>query len=309
MNEKKSSSLLIILSASAAAIILLSVYLYVSTTAITASPPVYEEMHPSINGSHDVINITHYKIHKPPPRSGIQEEGLRPKVAIIIDDLGYNSDLDFSFLNLNLELSLSILPSAPFTDVIVREANKKGREILLHQPMEPKFYPSVDPGPGTLLLSMNERDLRQVLDKNLKEITGAKGMNNHMGSSFTENREKMLVILQALKDRGLFYVDSRTTKGALGFEQAKKIGLSAAQRTVFLDNNPDPKAICAQIERLLEIAESFGSAIGIGHPYNETYEIIDKYQKCCFVIPLRPLINTIDFANEKYHRIIQCTSD
>jgi polysaccharide deacetylase 2 family uncharacterized protein YibQ len=125
---------------------------------------------------------------------------------------------------------------------------------------------------------MNERDLRQVLDKNLKEVTGAKGMNNHMGSSLTENREKMLVILQALKDRGLFYVDSRTTRGALGFEQAKKIGLSAAQRTVFLDNNPDPKAICAQIERLLEIAESFGSAIGIGHPYNETYEIIDKYQ-------------------------------
>ena len=278
MNKKKRPFLLILLPASVAAIILLSVYLYISTTAIMVSPPVYEEMHPSINDSYDVINKAHYKIHKPPPRSGIQEEALRPKVAIIIDDLGYDSDLAFSFLKLNLKLSLSILPSAPFTDVIVREANKKGREILLHQPMEPKFYPSVDPGPGALFLSMNERDLRQVLDKNLKEITGAKGMNNHMGSSFTENREKMLVILQELKDRGLFYVDSRTTKGAVGFKQAKKIGLSTAERTVFLDNNTDPKAISAQIERLLEIAESFGSAIGIGHPYNETFEIIEKYQ-------------------------------
>ncbi len=99
-----------------------------------------------------------------------------------------------------------------------------------------------------------------------------------MGSSFTENREKMLLILQELKNRGLFYVDSRTTRGTVGFEQAKKIGLPMAERTVFLDNRPDPKAICAQIERLLEIAGNFGSAIGIGHPYNETFEIKEEYQ-------------------------------
>jgi polysaccharide deacetylase 2 family uncharacterized protein YibQ len=278
MNKKKRPFVLIILPASLAAIILLSVYFYISTTAITVVPPIYEEMHPSINDSYDVINKTYYKIRKPLPKSGIQEEDLRPKVAIIIDDLGHNSDLAFSFLSLNLELSLSILPSAPFTDIIVREANKKGREIILHQPMEPKSYPSVDPGPGALFLSMSERDLRQVLDKNLREITGAKGVNNHMGSSFTENREKMQVILQELKNRGLFYVDSRTTMRTVGFEQAKKIGLPAAERTVFLDNSPDPKAIYIQIERLLEIAENFGSAIGIGHPYNETFEIIEEYQ-------------------------------
>ena len=64
----------------------------------------------------------------------------------------------------------------------------------------------------------------------------------------------------------------------VGFEQAKKIGVATAERTVFLDNNLDPKAICVQIEYLLEIAGNFGSAIGIGHPYNETFEIIEKYQ-------------------------------
>jgi polysaccharide deacetylase 2 family uncharacterized protein YibQ len=278
MNKKKRPFLLILLPASLVAIILLGVHLYISATAIRVSPPIYEEMHPSINDSYDVINKTYYKIRKPLPKSGIQEEDLRPKIAIIIDDLGYNSDLAFSFLKLNLELSLSILPSAPFTDIIVREANKKGREIILHQPMEPKDYPSVYPGRSALLLSMNEMDIRQVLDKNLKEITGAKGVNNHMGSSFTENREKMKVILQELKNRGLFYVDSRTTRWTVGFEQARKIGLPTAERTVFLDNNPDPKAICVQIEHLLEIAENLGSAIGIGHPYNETFEIIEKYQ-------------------------------
>lgn len=278
MNKKKRPFLLIILPVLLVAIILLGVYFYISTTAITVAPPIYEEMHPSINDSYDVINKTYYKIRKPLPKSGIQEEDLPPKVAIIIDDLGHNSDLAFSFLSLNLELSFSILPSAPFTDIIVREANKKRREIILHQPMEPKSYPSVDPGPGALFLSMSERDLRQVLDKNLREITGAKGVNNHMGSSFTENREKMQVILQELKNRGLFYVDSRTTMRTVGFEQAKKIGVATAERTVFLDNNLDPKAICVQIECLLEIAGNFGSAIGIGHPYNETFEIIEKYQ-------------------------------
>ncbi len=278
MNKKKRLFFLILLPASLVSIILLSIYFYISTTAITVSPPIYEEIHPPTNDSQSVINKTYYTIRKPLPRNSIQEEDLRPKVAIIIDDLGYDSDLAFSFLKLNLELSLSILPSAPFTDIIVREANNKGREIILHQPMEPKDYPSVDPGRGALLLSMNERDILQVLNKNLREIRGAKGVNNHMGSSFTENREKMLLILQELKNRGLFYVDSRTTMRTVGFEQARRIGLPAAERTLFLDNNQDPKAIRVQIERLLGIARDFGSAIGIGHPYNETFEILEKYQ-------------------------------
>lgn len=278
MNKKKRLFLLILLPVSLVSIILLSVYFYILTTAITVSPPIYEEIHSSTNDSQSVINKTYYTISKPPPRNNIQEEDLRPKVAIIIDDLGYDSALAFSFLKLNLELSLSILPSAPFTDIIVREANNKGREIILHQPMEPKDYPSVDPGPGALFLSMNQRDIRQILDKNLREIRGAKGVNNHMGSSFTKSREKMLLVLQEFKNRGLFYVDSRTTRGTVGFEQAKRIGLPAAERTIFLDNNLDPKAIRVQIELLLEIARDFGSAIGIGHPYNETFEILEKYQ-------------------------------
>lgn len=278
MNKKKRLFLLILLPVSLVSIILLSVYFYILTTAITVSPPIYEEIHSSTNDSQSVINKTYYTISKPPPRNNIQEEDLRPKVAIIIDDLGYDSALAFSFLKLNLELSLSILPSAPFTDIIVREANNKGREIILHQPMEPKDYPSVDPGPGALFLSMNQRDIRQILDKNLREIRGAKGVNNHMGSSFTKSREKMLLVLQEFKNRGLFYVDSRTTRGTVGFEQAKRIGLPAAERTIFLDNNQDPKAIRVQIELLLEIARDFGSAIGIGHPYNETLEILEKYQ-------------------------------
>ena len=213
-----------------------------------------------------------------PEMGGFRSERSRPRVAIIIDDIGQHYDLDLSFIKLDLPLSLAILPSAPFTDLMVREATRKGREILLHQPMEPKDYPNVKPGPGALLLSMNENEIREVLDRNLAQVSGARGVNNHMGSSFTESREKMSMVVHELKRRGLFFIDSRTTKSTVGFEEAKKLGLPAGQRTVFLDNDLSSEAIWNQIEYLLRTARECGGAIGIGHPYHQTIDILTKSQ-------------------------------
>jgi polysaccharide deacetylase 2 family uncharacterized protein YibQ len=202
---------------------------------------------------------------------------VRPKIAIIIDDLGYNSNVAFSFIHLDLLLSFSVLPSAPFTEIVACEANKEGCEILLHLPMEPKNYPSVNPGPGALLLSMDKEEIRQILDRDLKEIPGARGVSNHMGSLFTEDYEKMLIVLNELKKRNLYFIDSRTSSDTVGFSLARRIGLQAARRSVFLDNDPGPKAIRMQMERLLNIARHTGAAIGIGHPYKETLEILKEY--------------------------------
>ncbi len=205
-------------------------------------------------------------------------DDVRPRIAIIIDDLGYDLDMATSFFQLDLPLSFSVLPSAPFTEAIVREANKERCELVLHLPMEPENYPSIKPGPGALFRSMGEHEIRQVLDQNLRQITGVRGVNNHMGSSFTENREKMLVVLKELKIRNLFYIDSRTTKGTVALELAKEIGVPAARRWVFLDNDLSPKAMKIQIERLLGVARHRGSAVGIGHPYKETLEMLEKYR-------------------------------
>jgi polysaccharide deacetylase 2 family uncharacterized protein YibQ len=202
---------------------------------------------------------------------------VRPKIAIIIDDLGYDSDIAFSFMKLDLLLSFSVLPSAPFTGVVVREANKEGRELILHLPMEPKKYPSLKPGPGALLLSMDEEEIRRILDQDLKEIPEARGVSNHMGSSFTEDHDKMLIVLNELKKRNLYFIDSRTSCNTVGFSLAKKIGLLAAKRSVFLDNDPGPRAIRMQMERLLNMAKHTGAAIGIGHPYKETLKILKEY--------------------------------
>jgi polysaccharide deacetylase 2 family uncharacterized protein YibQ len=202
---------------------------------------------------------------------------VRPKLAIIIDDLGYDPDMAFSFVKLEMPLSLSVLPSAPYTDLIVREASKKGCELILHLPMEPKHYPSVNPGPGALFLSMDEKEIVQMLEKDLRDIPHARGVNNHMGSSFTEDRDKMMIVLKELKKRNLFFVDSRTTSGTVGLKLARTLGVPAAKRSVFLDNDLEPKAIKIQMERLLSMARHSGSAIGIGHPHKETLEVLKDY--------------------------------
>jgi polysaccharide deacetylase 2 family uncharacterized protein YibQ len=204
-------------------------------------------------------------------------EDTRPKLAVIIDDFGYDPGIVSLFAQLDLPLSFSVLPSAPFTGQIVRQANKEKCELILHLPMEPKNHPRVNPGPGALFLSMEERKIRQVLDQDLREVWGAIGVNNHMGSSFTENPAKMAIVLRELKKRRLFFVDSRTSADSVGFKLAKKMGLPTASRSVFLDNDLSNKAIKMQFKRLLSIARNTGAAIGIGHPRKETLKILEEY--------------------------------
>ena len=202
---------------------------------------------------------------------------VRPKIAIIIDDLGYDSDVAFSLAHLNLPLTFSLLPAAPFTERIARMATKSGCEVMLHLPMEPKSYPSVSPGPGALFLSMDEHEIRQILDQDLRGIPGIRGVNNHMGSAFTEDRDKILVVLKDLKKRNLFYIDSLTTSNSVGLQLAFEIGLPGAGRSVFLDYNPEPKIIRMQMERFLSLARHSGTAIGIAHPHKETLKILEEY--------------------------------
>jgi polysaccharide deacetylase 2 family uncharacterized protein YibQ len=201
-----------------------------------------------------------------------------PKIALIIDDIGYDNRIAMSFINLDLDLSLSVLPWAPHTIEIANEAKEKGSELLLHLPMEPKSYPRLNPGPGALLIDMNEDEIRKIIDKNIKQVPGLIGVNHHMGSCFTERRDKMEIVLSELKKHNLFYVDSRTTRGTIAYKLAKEMGVPAAEKSVFLDNDLSLKSIKFQVERLMGIARYSGSAIGIGHPYEETLKVLEEYR-------------------------------
>jgi len=201
----------------------------------------------------------------------------KPKIAIIIDDLGYNKDIAHSFIESGVPLTLSVFPLAPFTHAICLDAAAHGCDVMLHLPMEPKGYPRVRPGPGALFLHMTDKKMRQILRRDLKAVPYACGVNNHMGSAFTECKNKMLVVLKELKRHGLFYVDSRTSALTVGFKLAEQLGIPSAQRNVFLDNDTDEKSIRIQMERLFSMARHKGMAIGIGHPYVETLKVIRRY--------------------------------
>jgi polysaccharide deacetylase 2 family uncharacterized protein YibQ len=200
--------------------------------------------------------------------------GKRPKISIIIDDLGYDKKMAQKFIELDDGLTFSILPYGTFQREIVDLVMAKGVETMLHLPMEPFEYPGINPGEGALLTTMTPDQLIDQLNKNLDAVPNIRGVNNHMGSKMTTNSTQLYQIFTILKKRGLYFIDSRTTAETLCKPSARLFQLSFSQRDVFLDNVQEDKAIRKQLKQLILIAESHGEAIGIGHPHPATYEVL-----------------------------------
>ena len=206
-----------------------------------------------------------------------------PKVAIIIDDLGYHKKLGENFLNFPYELTYSFLPFAPYTEKQEEMAFNSGKTVLLHLPLEPRGK-QWNPGPGTLFLSDSPELEKEKFEQALAQVPHAVGVNNHMGSLFTADRAAMRRLLTQVKARRLFFVDSITTADSTGLQIAKELELSFAKRSIFLDNTLEEPEICKQLEKLIAMAELKGKAIGIGHPHVETYQAL---QRCVSFYVLR----------------------
>ncbi len=203
----------------------------------------------------------------PPPHK-------RPKVALIIDDMGYDQKVGREFIALDATITYAVLPFSPHGKELALAAEKKGLEVMLHLPMEPIEYPSINPGPGALLTSMSPDELISQLRADLRWVPGIKGVNNHMGSRMTQVSSQLYQIFSVLKEKGLFFIDSRTTPASLCRPSARLLRIPFAERNVFLDNVLKPDAIRRQIEELLRIAQERGQAVGIGHPHPATYREI-----------------------------------
>jgi len=204
-----------------------------------------------------------------------KEQKELPRIAIIIDDMGYHQQIGKDLLGLDLNLTFSFLPHAPFTAEQESLAWQKGHDILVHMPMQPKDS-QWDPGPGTLYLDSSVSELSMTIRENLESVPHAIGANNHMGSSFTADRLSMHLFLGQLRNEGLFFVDSLTTPESIGAEEAGKMGIKAGRRQVFLDNVQTEEDICRQLKELIAYARRHGSAIGIGHPNRATYMALTR---------------------------------
>lgn len=198
------------------------------------------------------------------------------KIAVVIDDLGLNRPNARATLALPGPLTLAFMTYAPSPGDLTRAARAAGHELLVHVPMQPSDE-AADPGPKVLSGALDQAELLARLDWALSRFDGYVGINNHMGSAFTRDSEGMRAVLGELKRRGLMFLDSRTIASSVAGPLAKELGVAHATRDVFLDNQREVTAIRAQLAKAERIARETGSAVAIGHPYDETIQALKAW--------------------------------
>jgi hypothetical protein len=168
------------------------------------------------------------------------------------------------------------LPRLEKSHTLAVEIHSEGHEIMLHQPMEP-HDPHCDPGPGALHVGDRPETIVKIMEDNVSDVPYAVGVNNHMGSRFTECRSKMNEALEVVKNKGLFFVDSLTSSRSMAYKVARRLGMVTARRNIFVDNVVGESAVLSQLQRLQRHAMRYGHAVGIGHPFPETASAIRQF--------------------------------
>lgn len=221
--------------------------------------------------------------------------GQKPRLAIIIDDLGIQREAAEKTVNLPFHVTMSIMPHQPASEYAAAMAARAGREVLMHVPMEPVDYPDKDPGRGALMSGMDDDQINRIMEENLRSVPGAVGINNHMGSRLTSDQESMDNLMKWMVRYGLIFLDSRTSNSSVAYEMAKLHGIKSSRRDIFLDNSDDPAYISDRLDELIDIALARGTAVGIGHPRESTLSVLeksrDRFEKAGVeVVPLSGLI-------------------
>ncbi|MDJ0792913.1 MAG: divergent polysaccharide deacetylase family protein [Woeseiaceae bacterium] len=199
-----------------------------------------------------------------------------PRVAIIIDDLGYHLANGKRAISLPGPVAMSVLPSAPRARTLAQQAHANGKEVLLHLPLQ--AYDDDDRAePAEIVLDMSRARVGDTFQQALEAVPHVVGINSHRGSLLTRHPGHMAWLMQEIAAREqLFFIDSFTTHQSVAMQIAEENGVDAVRRDIFLDPDKDPGAIAREFERLKEIARKRGYAIGIGHPYPATLELLEK---------------------------------
>jgi hypothetical protein len=200
----------------------------------------------------------------------------RPRIAIIIDDLGGDLKAVERATHIPYRLTFSVIPHLRHSRQSAEIANARGYQVMLHLPMEPLNYPREDPGPGAVTADMLLEDVRRLVLRDLAAIPHVRGVNNHMGSRITADPRRMRAVLEAVATTPYFFVDSRTTSASVAFAIARELKVPSAERAVFLDDDEDASAVRSQFRRLIEVARKQGSAIAIGHPHPTTLDVLSE---------------------------------
>ena len=216
-----------------------------------------------------------------------------PKIAVVIDDMGASLVRTKEITEIKAPLTSSFVTFASQLNRQIAAAKKAGHEIMIHVPMQPKS--NIFVSDDVLKVDMTAEQIADGFSEMLKKFDDPVGINNHMGSLFTEHQEKLAPIMKILSERQMFFLDSKTTAFSQGEATAKEYGVPTVHRHVFLDNENDLAYILGQLELAERIAKSNGYAIAIGHPKSQTSRALEIWlktlpEKKIELIPLSQII-------------------
>jgi polysaccharide deacetylase 2 family uncharacterized protein YibQ len=226
-----------------------------------------------------------------PPPVAVTPGGAR--LAIVIDDIGESMSAACDLAALDYPVTFSVWPRSTHAREAAELAHKAGREVMIHLPMEPVRYPQVKPGPGAILSGQQPQEIAALVRDAVRRVPHAVGLNNHMGSRATQNAAAMRTVCEALDGTGLFVLDSVTHQNSKLYAEAKRAGLPAYKRNVFLDVIADKRNIMFQLDKAARIAQAEGQAIAIGHPLPETVAALKEWartrDRSVTIVPIRQL--------------------
>jgi len=185
------------------------------------------------------------------------------RLYFVLDDAGNSLDTLDQFLSLPMPLTIAVLPQRAYSVETALLVSAAGKEVILHQPME--AMNGANPGAGEISSELSDSVITETIDVNLNSVPGAAGLNNHMGSRATQDERVMELVMQEAKRRGLYFLDSRTTSDSVAARVARRVGLSFAERNVFLDNVHTRDEILRALSGALQLAYERASVVVIGH--------------------------------------------
>jgi polysaccharide deacetylase 2 family uncharacterized protein YibQ len=232
-----------------------------------ARPDRYAQQQPAATGIPSPLPTKAAQRPRPSP-------GARGRLAILLDDAGQSIDLLETAAALPEAVGVAVLPFLPHTADIANAMHESGHEVWLHMPMEPEGYPKSNPGPGALLVTMSDAEIRRAVHDALNNVPHVVGINNHMGSKATADLRTMTWVMQELKARGMAFIDSRTSRKTVAEQAALAQGVPAGRRHVFLDNERAPDAILRQLDEAVTRCRIEGQAIAIGHLDRITVDVL-----------------------------------
>jgi len=199
-----------------------------------------------------------------------------PRIAIIIDDLGYRLDAGRRAIELPGPISIAVLPGTPRARALAELAFESGKEVLLHLPLQAMSSDAVQEPLG-ISLDMSRQEFGDTFDQALASVPHAIGVNSHRGSMLTRHPGHMQWLMEEIRARdNLFFVDSFTTHQSVALKIAHETGVEARKRDVFLDPDREPETIAREFERMKRLAHKRGSVVAIGHPYIATLELLER---------------------------------